>query len=774
MSNVAVEMFFGEAIVPMEPPADLPIPTDDLVLWLDASEGAAPTNLAVGQIYSAELGSTSGADAQDPSTTSTAGVDVWDPDASDDHIDTDYTPSFTATTGGATFVFIGVYDSTDTTATFPRALSAESSTPHGINMSYGGAATQELWTTVTGATTLQFRRVQGLGLTDGDRFMMAAVVDDGTLRIYHPSTGLSDPVDITGVGTITFGDLRFFRPTPDAIADRASDSPMQAAMVYERALTEADLDDIAAVYDLSPSEGEGPEPTVGAFRTQQDLAYSGSPEHVLTALGYTSSTKIARADLDGILDDWVAGTGGTTHNVTSAATWTSAMAAVEPGDLVRVTSGFDPGGAGINARGSRYSISSSNLTASPAGGEEGLPIILTCADGEYVDENDTSSNEGVLDIQNCQHVWAVGFNVRDGQFGIRCQNWGGTSGFPAYVAYCNIENIGHAALTVAGWFQLITSSGGTPPAGTGNEWGFSQYGVLESNTIDGAGVIADQFGEGIYLGRGSNPGWVSYARDLWIRGNDVTDWTSDGIDCKPGCSRIYLTDNAFHTGHAEAGAPLGILYVGAGIDTRPALWDEDAQIWIEGNRVYDSDLTNTDASSVHIMGYLGLSGIRIANNIFWAHPQTGTHATWRARMEHGTNDTNALSEYRADPTWIINNTCWGDDSFENAGYGVPFVGTIPAGVTFDLRNNIVDDASPATGEVDAAGSDFVGTVPAIGVAGDADDGGGPGSAFDLDPGSSLVAAGEDISDITFLIDRDIFNREFSSKTTPNPGAFQPG
>jgi hypothetical protein len=76
------------------------------------------------------------------------------------------------------------------------------------------------------------------------------------------------------------------------------------------------------------------------------------------------------------------------------------------------------------------------------------------------------------------------------------------------------------------------------------------------------------------------------------------------------------------------------------------------------------------------------------------------------------------------------------------------------------------------GDLDAAASDFVGTVPAIGVVGAADTGAGPGSAFELDSGSSLVGAGADITDITFLIDRDIFNRPFTSKTDPNPGAFQ--
>ena len=514
-----------------------------------------------------------------------------------------------------------------------------------------------------------------------------------------------------------------------------------------------------------------------SFRSQQSLAYSGSPPHVLTALGYTSTTPITRsADLDGILDDWVAGTGGTTHNVTSVATWTTACAAAVPGDLVRVTTGFDPGGA-LEIRGTRFGISAvgsnGRLTASPAGGSEGLPIIFTCADGVFIDDNNTSSNVGVVDPRNCQHVWLVGFNVRDGQFGIRCQNWGGSDGFPAYVAYCRAENIGDAAIIGQGWFQAIADSGGTPPAGTGNEHGYSTHFVFESNEVDGAGVrTGGQPGEGIYLGKGSAPGWVGYAEDAWVRGNDLTDWTSNGVDCKAGCHRVYITDNLIYVGHSNFGAPIETCYVDAAIDDRDGtLFDRDPQIWVEANRVYDNDLTNTDAGSTHIFGIMGISGIRWKNNVFWSKPETGAHPAIRARNEKGANDTEALAEFRNDPTEIINNTFWGDDSFDPAGYGTTPT-TFPGTITFDLRNNIVDQASPATGEVDAAASDFIATVPAIGVAGTAEwSTYGPGSAFDLDPDSALVASGEDISDVTFLIDEDISQRTIN-KTNPNPGAFQ--
>ena len=469
----------------------------------------------------------------------------------------------------------------------------------------------------------------------------------------------------------------------------------------------------------------------------------------------------------------MAGTGGTTRNVTSSAEWTTAVGNAVPGDLIRVTTGFD---ANIDVRGDRYGISGSNLTSSSSGGSPGLPIIVTCADGVYVDDNDTSSNAGVLDLTNCEHVWAVGFNVRDGQFGIRCQNWGGSEGFPAYVAYCDIDNIGDAGLVGEGWFQAITSSGGTPPSGAGNEWGFSNFGVFESNTITDPGRrVGGNPGEGIYLGHGGSPGWKAYCKDFWVRGNTVTGWTSDAIDVKPGCHRVYITDNELHTGHAINGSPMHLLYVASSIDDRPAAFDFDPQIWVEGNRVYDNDITDANASSVHIMGYVGLSGIRIANNVFWAHPTTATHATWRFRNEKGANDTEALAEFRADPTWIVNNTCWNDDIVDEGGYGAGATAW-PSTVTdtWDFRNNIREDSGSGTthGDVEADSTDFIATVPAIGAAGDAEwDSYGKGSAFDLDPDSDLVASGESISDLTLFINKDISNRDIPT-SNPNPGAFQ--
>ena len=511
-----------------------------------------------------------------------------------------------------------------------------------------------------------------------------------------------------------------------------------------------------------------------SFRTQQDLSYPGSPVHVLTALGYTSNAKITRAQLDGILDDWVAGTGGTTFNVTSAGTWTTALGSAAPGDLVRVTA--SPG-VPLNARAGKFSLTGANMVD----GSPGLPIILTCADGIYNDCGNTANNDVGLDVQNCSHVWVVGFNVRNSQFGIRMQNWSGSAGFPAYRAYCRTEDTGHNAFQAQGWFQSIASSpGGVIPtdaeiASPGVDWGYSEHFVCESNVAVRPGRIADEFGEGFYYGTGTGGGgWHGFCRDFWARGNHAEEYTSDGHDVKPGCYRANLTDLTYSAGYAVSGAPMQLCLVVTANAARPSWFDFDPQIYVEGCRGWDSNITNTNGSSDNIMGYVGLSGIRIANCVTWAHPQTGTHAAWRFRNQRGTNDTEAIAEFRTDPTWVVNCTHWGNDSVDLAGYGASPT-AFPAAIlaAIDLRNIIVDQASPADGEVDAAPADFVATVPAIGTAGDAEWlTYGPGSAFDLDPDSALIRAGESVADIPFLINEDISQRPIPT-SAPSPGAFQP-
>lgn len=784
MSEVVFEMFLGQPAPPavVVPPTELPgVPTDDLVLWLDAGIDDTPSNLAVGQTFTAELGSTAGTDSQDPTITTAASVAVWDPDGTDDHIDSDFTPSFTGSTGQLSMVLIGVWDAADAAATFPRGLSAESANSNGINITYGDAGNSELWTTIGGATTIAFRRfvaADGLSLVDGERFMVASVYDNGELQIYTPGLGLSNVIDTTGIGTVTPAHVRAFRPSADAVSSRASTSPGQAILIYNGTLSLAELNQIATAYGFTVTGGGGTGGGGGtpAFRTQQNLATSGSPDHVLTALGYTDTAAITRADLDDILDDWVTGTGGTTRNVTSQASWNTAIAAAVAGDLIRVTSSFTVGSGQLSARGNLYGLSGSTMTASPAGGTAGNPIIITCSDGVEVTGSGYTNNVPVLDLVNCRHVWAVGFNVAGtSQFGIRAMNWGGTEANPAYRAYCQVDEIRDAAIPAQGWFQLISSSGGTPPSGSGNEWGFSEWFVDEMNTVFDPNPtdVTGNPGEGHYYGRGASPGWVSYAKDYWSRGNTVSNYKGNGYESKPGCRRGRMVDNIAYAGRGQNGAPFEMCYQFSGLDDRPSYMDDidgsgngDIQIWCESNRVYDYNITETGTTR-NQMFILGMAGVRIGNNLAWSARDSSGNAgsgdNLYGVLIQSEKDVADFGNTSTQETFIANN------NFQ--ARKVSNLGAADGSITGVIsRNNITP--SGYGGEFTAGSSDYSASTPSPGVLSTAEwDSQGPGSAFHLDDTSGLVGTGDSVSDLTFAIPADIFSQTIPS-TDPNPGPFQ--
>lgn len=505
------------------------------------------------------------------------------------------------------------------------------------------------------------------------------------------------------------------------------------------------------------------------FRAQQALATPGQPPHILTALGHPSPDVITRSQLDGILNTWRAANGGTLRTVTSAATWTTAMAAAQPGDLIRVTSSFTVSGS-VSARGNRHGLSGATLTASLAGGEPGQPIIVTCADGVTVSGSSMTSLVPVLDLVNCRHVWAVGFNVMTPtQFGIRGANWGGSSGFPAYIAYNTVHQPRDASISVAGWFQPIASSGGTPPAGAGNEYGFSEWAVVEENTMTDPNPadVDGNPGEGVYLGRGSAPGWVSYAKDVWVRGNRVLNYKANAYEAKPGCHRCYFTDNLAVAGRGRFGAAFELCYQGAFLDNRPAWFPADAEIWVEGNRVYDYNITETNGSTRNQVFLLGIAGVRIANNLLWsARDSTYTGFTnLDAVLIQSEKPLATFGDATTVPTWVVNNN-FQCDGFVNLGASG---GGVISGIIF--RNNIVPTGRTG-GTHTANDAQYIAPTPAPGVLGVAEwETYGAGSAFDLDPGSGLVGAGVTVADLALAIDADISGRPIPP--IPNPGPFQP-
>ena len=224
---------------------------DGLVLWIDAAQDDTAANLADDQTYTAQLGSTAGADAEDPTITTNDGRAVWSPDGTADYIETDWAASITPTSGELTVIVIGVWDAADTAASFARLFSTETGNTNGFVINTGDPGDTEVSVALGGATTAVGAINTAPGFVDGQAFMVAGTYNAGDLRVYVPTDGLSAPVDASGVGTITHDTVsRVFHPANDTLADREATSDAQAVLIYERAITEAELDAIANLYGV--------------------------------------------------------------------------------------------------------------------------------------------------------------------------------------------------------------------------------------------------------------------------------------------------------------------------------------------------------------------------------------------------------------------------------------------------------------------------------------------------------------------------------------------
>lgn len=468
----------------------------------------------------------------------------------------------------------------------------------------------------------------------------------------------------------------------------------------------------------------------------------------------------------------VPGPGGQYRDVFDGFTFQQAAGAVVPGDVIRILQTVPQP---LLLRGNKYGIDGANMTSM---GHEDNPIQVYTVPEAWIDPGDISNGVPALDINNTEHVHPIGVQVRNSQFGIRFMNVDGTSNAkPNRTAFCKLENLGHAAMAHQGWYRLITASNGTPPNGIGNELGYSKYHLVEYNMVNDPGRLATQFGECFYAGKGAGPtgynGWYGYCDEITYRGNEANGFTADGFDIKPGCRRIRILHNLVASGAAHFGAPLSILYVANTIDVKPAWMDTvDPEVYIEQNRIFDLNLSLIQGSTAPWMMYGGQSGIRAANNLFWAWPQGSSpfNAAIRLRMEQ-----QLAAAYGTFPTWYVHNTFWGR-GVENAGWGTVAGGGVTAfvlGAWYNQRNNIYATGTSG-GEHAADSADFEADVPAVGTLDDAAwSTFGFGSAFDLKDASDLVGDGTafDASQL-WLPNEDISQRTLAH-TGANPGAFQP-
>lgn len=380
------------------------------------------------------------------------------------------------------------------------------------------------------------------------------------------------------------------------------------------------------------------------------------------------------------------GFGGVTRNVASLSDWNAAVAAAQPGDVIRLT-------ATINAR-LAYRGDNAGNAAEGGHGTAQAPIVITANPGVWVDPGNKSNNVGAVDILYVNHVHVVGVNVRNSQFGIRCLQCNGAAGAPIRFANNVLTEIGHAGMQFAG------------------HWGThapSTHGLLEYNTITKTGRTAAQYGEGIYLGHGGTE-WVDNSSDITVRGNDISQTGAEGIDIKPGTRNVVVSGNRVHDLAPISGGAISVHYVNAIANPHPSQLD---QVTVQGNLIWNVNLGGVSGSNDWAI-WVGHGGVDIVDNVIW-----GLRNDWsRARAIR----VRATQSFGPHPIKISNNTFW-------SARGWLAEGSPSGGANVQATGN--RGVESGTSEIQVTASAFVGPVPALGASSTADNGGGPGSALTL-------------------------------------------
>jgi len=373
---------------------------------------------------------------------------------------------------------------------------------------------------------------------------------------------------------------------------------------------------------------------------------------------------------------------GNVHNVANIDQWHHAVGAARPGDTIKLTSTINHV---LQYRGNRAEASKQT----GAHGTADNPITITAAPNVWIDPGNMSNRKPALDVINASHINIVGVNVRNSQFGLRVINSTGTASSPILIADSQINDIGHAGIHVIGRIEDRTPSA---------------HIRIENNVVTRTGSLARQFGEGIYIGYGRQE-WLDETTDVAIVGNHVYETGSEAIDLKPGTRNILVEDNLIHDLSPISGGAISAHYVGSSDNPNP---DVLAQVIIRRNRIWNVNLDHFPGSNNWAI-WVGHGGITIDQNIIWGM-QNKPNSTRAVRIR-------GLRNFGPHPVVVTNNIFW-------------------------TTTGWASDLSPSPSRVDARGNqgpkgakgveqqiDSPNGVPALGSGGDADTGGGPGSAF---------------------------------------------
>lgn len=398
---------------------------------------------------------------------------------------------------------------------------------------------------------------------------------------------------------------------------------------------------------------------------------------------------------------------GFTRIVNSITDWNNLPGVLLPGDVVKIST---------NIPGTLFYRSNSpgNFGAGPfPNGTEEAPIVITCAPGIWIDPNNATGVDGGLDIVRARHVHAVGVNVRNCRFPIRCITSGGSAGFPMKIHHC--ETVG------ANEANIYVGSLSDPGLNVS-----SYVSVMYNKCHSSTGNVP--WNEGIYVGTGSESfAWKDKTHDVEVAFNEVYLVRGDGIDVKPGVYNCFVHHNAIHDIGGDLGAAISACIPNS-------VWPVDPDpgtikpIWIYSNWLWNIGYAFNAVSGMAQGIRANMAGMLVFNNVIWSCAVKGGSNTRGI-------DANVYATVTAFASTFFNNTIWVDDAITN---------TVVTGADdFYFFENITYDGSLSQGTANFT-NDFVGPAVAINPTSEsgpnfsADSGLGPGSAFLLKPGSSHI------------------------------------
>lgn len=381
----------------------------------------------------------------------------------------------------------------------------------------------------------------------------------------------------------------------------------------------------------------------------------------------------------------------TVHEVASAAQWDTAVRSVEPGDQIRLVATINQPLQYHGARAPTNGVQGANGTVD-------RPITITANDDVWIDPGNLNNRKPALDVANVAHVNVVGVQVRNSQFGIRIQNSVGSADAPILISGNSVNDIGHAGIHVAG--DLSTHSP-------------SQFVRVEGNTVTRTGLSAPEFGEGIYLGYGSQE-WVDRSSGLEVLNNQISYTTAEAIDIKPGTRNVLVAGNVIHDLSPIRGGAISAHYVGTRPNPDPG---QSSNVVIRNNRIWNINLDGRSGSNDWAI-WVGHGGVTIENNTIWGlRNDPGRTRAIRIR---------GLHDFGPHPIRIIDNVFWTSAGWLAEGF--------PSG------GNLVQ-ASGNRGPAGAVGIEVPlsphPSTPALGSGGTADSGSGPGTALGFPLRSAL-------------------------------------